>query len=51
MPDTISTVCTPFDGISKCGARAIRFLDGTNSITLPYKGFSLLTSEELMFDP
>jgi hypothetical protein len=29
MPDTISSVCKPYDGKIKCGLRAIRFFDGS----------------------
>jgi len=43
IPDSISTVCLPNDGYSKCGLRQITFVDKTTGLTVgtwPYKGFS-----------
>lgn len=44
MPDTVSTVCRPYDGVTKCGARTLSVFDkdsGTDISNQIYKGFKL----------
>ena len=55
MPDTISSVCSLADGVSKCGPRAITFKERSTGViinTWPYLAFNWNGStSELTFNP